>query len=159
MFVKSLSTEVNSMYFWSHYSYSHKGYCIEYEVDKSSFNKYFHPIEYSYGWPNDFLEFLNRSGANCAFSLVKSLDWKNEMEWRLIDALGKNDTRKDINFVKSDLKNGFSVSAIYLGLDFEKNEDSRKEKLINALQETDIKIFQMNIGDDDFKIGVGKQIK
>ncbi len=157
VFVKCFSTKLDSMYFWSHYSEGHKGYCIEYEVEELEFCKGFEPVEYVKKWPNDLDDLFTRNFSP-SFVLVKSQDWSAELEWRIYHFL-KHDEILGKKFIKCALPSGIKITAIYLGLDFEKNDENLKKTFENFYKNSDKKVYQMKLGDGDFGIEVGELIK
>ena len=94
LFIGSLSARKNSMLMWSHYSNSHKGFCLGYDV-KSLINTHKYlllPVIYS-----DTIPYIDPKAAITTNVLplisiaTKSKDWSYEEEWRIVDF------SKDIN--------------------------------------------------------------
>ncbi len=146
--VACFSTNPSDMYFWSHYGGAHRGYCIEYEFGDGMF-EYLHPVEYVDKIPS----FEGLQSNKRSIALIKSSDWMQENEWRLIAINDANDKNYDNPIQKYKLGDA-KISALYLGLDFNKKSDeisnSRREDLLKCFD--DKSIFQMKIRDDEFKI-------
>ncbi len=134
------STRPDDMYFWSHYGGNHRGFCIEYTFNEKLFNEYLHPVEYTESWPSDFDK--NTKGANISIILVKSLDWLQELEWRM--SFGYDGNNKEI--MKMPYPEGLSVSAVYFGLDF---HNSRNQKDRDSLIKSFDGVDQFNISLDN----------
>lgn len=110
--VLSLSETWSSVLMWSHYADSHRGLCLEYEIDVDS-RPNLKAVNYSakrsingseiYDW--QFMKIEN--GYQKVFDTTfyaKSLEWKYEKEWR------------DVSGVGGELDNGYNLSAIYFGM-------------------------------------------
>lgn len=101
---------------WSHYTNKHKGFCIEYDLSKCSVKhiRYFHPIIYNDKryeiknkdfWIKRFLYLHKEDGITIQeaknigdiilASMVKSLNWEYEKEWRI--TIPKNIIDNDFN--------------------------------------------------------------
>ncbi len=153
--VACFSINPSDMYFWSHYGGVHKGYCVEYEFGDELFEK-IHPVEYVDKIPS----FEGLESNKQSVALVKSKDWSQENEWRLIsrnDDLDENDYNNPIKkYSLGDAK----ISAIYLGLDFHKSQSKifdisiRRKKLLECFEKKNI--FQTKMRDDEFKITAEK---
>jgi len=146
--VACFSTDPSDMYFWSHYGGVHRGYCIEYEFGDEMFKK-IHPVEYIDKIPS----FEGLKSNKRSVALIKSNDWSQENEWRLIAINDSDDENYDNPIQKYPLCDA-KISAVYLGLDFNKQSNgilnSRKNDLLKCF--ADKSIFQMKIRDDEFKI-------
>jgi Protein of unknown function (DUF2971) len=73
--ITCFSTDHKSHLMWSHYANHHKGVCIEYDI--TGMLNDIHPCLYTN-------EFGNFDWTNGASSLVKSISWEYEHEWRYI---------------------------------------------------------------------------
>jgi len=98
----SLTRRWNSTLMWSHYTNSHKGFCIGFERNSKFFKiKYsnpifsIQPIEYS----EDRIEVPLERGkqTNLKVLLTKSTDWEYEEEERLIEILENCDKKIESN--------------------------------------------------------------
>ncbi len=151
--VACFSTNPSDMYFWSHYGGVHGAYCIEYEFGDELF-KNIHPVEYVDKVPS----FEGLKSNRQSVSLVKSKDWSQENEWRLIS---KNDDENENDYnnpIRKYSLGDAKISAIYLGLDFYKGQseilDIRRRKLLECFEGKNI--FQTKMRDDEFKITAEK---
>ena len=93
--IVSFSEISNNILMWSHYSDSHKGFCVEFDAHKIfdiaadylKINQYmrFHKIEYSNEYPeiNPFKTNFDNS-QYLKMITNKSIDWSYEREWRLV---------------------------------------------------------------------------
>jgi hypothetical protein len=96
--VLSLSANPNSVLMWSHYSDSHKGFCIEYDFGVLTYadlrKRLCHPVFYrkkitdATRWlaHTDMADFNNLFGQ--FICLIKSDEWQYEKEWRIVHAIG-----------------------------------------------------------------------
>jgi hypothetical protein len=161
--VKCLATSLSSMYFWSHYASAHKGYCIEYEIEDSDFDNLLYPVEYVNKWPEDYIKLINRRGSKAAFAIIKSLDWVSEYEWRILYKFSNNEfntmEREGRNFININCPKGIKITAIYLGLDFNKNDEKLRKAFEDFYKNSDKKVYKMKLQDDAFMIEVGDLIK
>lgn len=95
--VVCLSHKPDDILMWSHYSDKHSGFCLKF--DKKLIKKTFYgsDVEYSQVYPTftNFVEELVQSGIEKVyktFLLTKSIHWKHEEEYRLInDPSSRND--------------------------------------------------------------------
>lgn len=151
--VACFSTNPSDMYFWSHYGGVHKGYCVEYEFGDELF-KNIHPVEYVDKIPSFECLKSNRQSV----SLVKSKDWSQENEWRLISKNDDSDENDSNNPIRKYSLGDAKISAIYLGLDFHKGQseilDIKRKKLLECFEGKNI--FQTKMRDDEFKITAEK---
>jgi len=97
--ILSLSETPTSLLMWSHYSDSHKGFVIEYDYSRISYNdpnkRFCFPVFYS-PKPRNITRYLSRglhNDFNNLFgsyqALLKSDAWSYEQEWRIIVLLGQ----------------------------------------------------------------------
>lgn len=142
--VYSLSASVNSELLWAHYAREHKGFCIEYDVQKlvpwfpdDEFKK----ISYKKEYEGIGLAEIPLAGAdNNAFCekmfFTKSEAWDYEEEWRLLvirSGLRKYDFR--------------AVTGIYFGLATSKEFIA---KVMKGLAGRSIKYYQMKLCDHSY---------
>jgi hypothetical protein len=91
----SFSENLKSMLMWSHYADMHRGFCIEYALEKSESTNplvvALHPVVYSdkrFDSTDHFINFANKTPSNglvvFGAGLIKSRDWEYEREWRLL---------------------------------------------------------------------------
>lgn len=129
---------------WAHYANSHKGICIEYEIESVE------KVNYSYEYPKlseEFIKnmlFIKREGIESSYKyeknliqelkekilLTKSKAWEYEEEWRLIQ----------IEPIKKIEKS--QIKSIYFGLKTSKEDIKKVIKLLDDL-EIKIPIYQM----------------
>jgi hypothetical protein len=95
--VLSLSENPVSKLMWSHYSDSHRGFCIEYNFAKLPYDdlrrRLCFPVFYThklrdatrYMAKTDFIDYNNLFG-----QFMWSDDWAYEKEWRIVYAIGPN---------------------------------------------------------------------
>ena len=143
--VYSLSKSFENELLWAHYSDSHKGFCIEYELNGLK-EKYLIPplvneLEVDYKLspqkivPEDFKQlnlFLRKLFA------TKSEEWEYEDEIRLL-------------FDKSGLKDYHpsTLTGIYFGAEL---EDKNRHILIDSLTNFDVKFYEIYREKDSFKL-------
>lgn len=135
--IYSLSKTYNDELLWAHYANSHKGFCIEYDlellletypIDKVysfsvKYSKYPPEVELTDISDIDSMSIIKKLAGN------KSERWKYEEEYRIVlDKSGKH----PYNY------NAFK--GIYFGL---RMDDSQKNEIMNRLKGRGIKYFQM----------------
>jgi len=96
--ILSLSEEPASDLMWSHYSSSHTGFLIEYDMNSllpSDIRRRFcFPVFYTHKIRDitRYIRKIDRSDLNNIFAhyicLIKKADWQYEKEWRFIQAIG-----------------------------------------------------------------------
>ena len=113
--VISLTETNDNLVMWSHYAENHKGFVVEFDVNKSNFlirNKGIsvHKVEYSESRLKHFEEEEKRTPIS--FIGSKSISWSYEREWRTIiniNQIGGED-KKGIYKINKD-----SISSIIFG--------------------------------------------
>ena len=141
----SLSKTYSDELLWAHYANSHKGFCIEYDLDlllsKQDLKHRFFDIQYSDKMPNlGFSQFSDPNNPDILIKKMlgyKSKRWEYEQELRIITE------NKGINTYDYG-----AVKAIYFGL---KTPKSTISKIIKTLQGRKIKYFQMYLKPNSFK--------
>ena len=152
MGIYSLSKSFDDELMWAHYANSHKGFCVEYDLDELlkpelPNNRYKIDVYYSKKMPNiDFhimrrfdqsdkvMEFLQKKLGN------KSRLWEHEKEIRVIcDKQGENSYPKN------------AIKGIYFGANMSK---LHKGKLINEMKDFKVNYFQMELAKDTYKLNV-----
>ncbi|MCH7989143.1 MAG: DUF2971 domain-containing protein [Planctomycetes bacterium] len=87
--ILSLTERNDDILMWSHYADEHKGICIEFRTDiDSSFFVKAEPVAYSKKYPQlNLLEVVTNEKIRAAapWMLTKSVHWKYEREWRVLD--------------------------------------------------------------------------
>lgn len=140
----SLSKTYSDELLWAHYANSHKGFCIEYDLDqllsKQNTKHRFFDIQYSDKIPNlDFSQLLNQNNPDILIKKMlgyKSQRWEYEQELRIIT---ENQGRNTYDYR--------AVKAIYFGLKMPKSTIS---KTMKTLQGRKIKYFQMQLKPNSF---------
>ena len=110
----SLSREYDSPLLWAHYADSHRGICIEYDIESLGDNRIFQEVDYVCDETERFNimddDWLDNKVGNY---FAKPKDWSYEKEDRIID-LAKNNYSKDL-----------SIKSVILG--YRMNETDRKQ--------------------------------
>lgn len=134
----SLPTSFIHKLLWAHYANSHRGFCVEYELEKLLDN---HVYENKYSFPVIYSSTPLELGLTDIPSLSKNnnliqklfgcklKDWEYEEEYRIVT--------DDFGRYSYDFK---AVEAIYFGL---KMSDSQKESIMNRLKGRGIKYYQI----------------
>ncbi len=132
----SFSLIKDSLLLWSHYSDEHRGICIEYDFeDENILRAFIQPVIYKDKVHKIGLMEEYTTSQIIGASLVKSLDWKYEQEWRL--TIFKQDASSSQKIPSPIPK------AIYLGTRFSVNNDILKQRLFKIADDLKIPIFQM----------------
>lgn len=141
----SLSKTYSDELLWAHYANSHKGFCIEYDLEKllsrqNPKHRYF-DVQYSNNIPNlNFSQLLDQTNPDILIKKMlgyKSQRWEYEQELRIITE------NQGINTY--DYR---AVKAIYFGL---KTPNSTISKTMKTLQGRKIKYFQMHLKPNSFQ--------
>ncbi len=150
--ILSLSKRYDDELLWAHYANSHKGFCIEYDLDrllsKQNPKHRFFDIQYSDKIPNlDFSQLLGQNDPDILIKKMlgyKSKRWEYEQELRIITE------NQGINTY--DYR---AVKAIYFGL---KTPKPTISKTMKTLQGRKIKYYQMHLKSNSFQFEA-KQIE
>ena len=143
--VCSFTTKLDSILMWSHYADNYKGIVIEYDFRNTpEVKEFLSPVYYTSEalktatWEE--VSAISILGA----SLEKAKEWEYEQEWRLMTFtfMDKGNQKKNIPTPK----------AIYLGINFDKNNETHKTKLIEVAKNKGIKIYQMMKNISQYKL-------
>ncbi len=123
----SFTTNKENLLFWSHYTDSHKGYCVEYDATIM-------PISYAFKvqYENDYPEAIYPSPANALGfkpALIKSKAWEYEEEYRIIFI--PEAERQPENDGLSLILNGNEIKNIYFGANMTDDNKRILAELIN----------------------------
>jgi hypothetical protein len=143
VFSLSLTNEPLNILLWSMYANSHKGFCIEYDLDiltkyNNAVNKFW--IKYSNKIPVFKTNLFNGHDNEIIrhFTGYKSKDWKYENEYRLLyDNFGFQDVEYK------------AVKSIYFGYKMDSRE---KDTMFENLQGRGIKYFQIKLLPGKYKL-------
>ena len=135
--IYSLSQTYNHELLWAHYANSHKGFCIEYDLDllltTNKMDKiYSFPIKYSNKIPQvDISDISGKGGLPIIKKLAgtKSKSWSYEEEFRLI-----TDQSGSFQY------NHRAITAIYFGL---RMEQDKRDLIMNELAGRGISFYQI----------------
>ncbi|SHI67279.1 Protein of unknown function [Arenibacter nanhaiticus] len=135
----------NSILMWSHYSDSHKGYCLEFEKKEDEL----YPVNYIKDFSHtNYYENVKDSEFHITYS--KSVEWEYEKEYRSIvnNIDSKNQNSRKIKFNEERLK------AIYFGVNA---SDELKLKIIEILKENysnfiEIELYETFLKKNSFEI-------
>ena len=156
------SEDVKSILMWSHYADSHKGFCIEYDMEKVSqlYRDFLYPVIYqdqcydftemaimldaSYYQAMKALEILNVNTEYCLKDvtnniyvplLIKAKEWSYEKEWRIV----VHKTFFGLNDHLIDLSN--AISGVYIGAN--SGLTNNIDKIIKWAKNKNIVIYRM----------------
>ncbi len=135
--IYSLSTNYKDELLWAHYANSHRGFCIEFELEvllnSHTNNPVYHfPVHYSKNPPEFELADMGSKESEMIVKKLlgyKSKRWRYEAEHRII-------TQKNGNHLY-DFK---AVSAIYFGLHMDEHQ---KRRIMEAMKGRGIKYYQI----------------
>lgn len=146
--IYSLSKSYEDKLLWAHYANSHRGFCIEYDLDKLV-DSYIHeskshfPVLYNLK-PTE-LEFADISQASTnngsllqKIFACKSKEWEYEKEYRIVT--------NDFGIQNYDFD---AVKSIYFGL---KMPDSQKKEMMDRLAGRFIKFYQITTISNDYSL-------
>lgn len=142
---------VENTLMWAHYANSHKGICVEYELDKKDFTSTYtlnavvlRLLKVDYVNPRvkeEILDFTNNeTSLNLRTALAtKSIDWQYENEVRMI-AYVPNETSQ---YIQCYLDTINPIKAIYFGVQCPKQRENAVKKIFEHRPE--VKFFKMKI--------------
>ncbi|AOW18416.1 hypothetical protein LPB03_13550 [Polaribacter vadi] len=159
----SLSRRWNSTLMWSHYTNSHKGFCVGFDRTADFFmrdsksidpNYIFQPVIYDENRIKIPIERGVKINPNVL--LTKSLDWKYEEEERVLASLDKSDKRIknepfDIFLFRVPHK---IIKEIVTGANISKND---YEKINQFCIENNIELYESKISDTKFNMNRKKR--
>jgi len=146
--VACFTTENNNILMWSHYADSHKGFCLEFNVNYFPLNQKtkIHEVIYSERYPAfDPAKPLVNSGLNLPVEglITKSTVWQYEKEWRVITDIG------DIGLTYKPQ----ALTAIYLGNKMPESQiDEIKSTVSESYNATKINIYTMELSKTRFEV-------
>lgn len=146
MGIYSLSKTPVDELLWSHYANSHKGFCIEYDLDILLNNGMENlvlsfPVIYSKKPPSIGCWEIIRSDQNNTikkFAFYKSKRWEYEQEHRLVT------TKMGSNFY-----NCKALKSIYFGL---RISDTHKSDIITLLKERGVDFYQIKLEKNSYSL-------
>lgn len=145
MKVSSFCEENNQFLMWSHYSDSHRGFCIEYDTDcwkKSDLRRrILFPVLYQdevYNSTPHLLKSINETEWNNLYPLLsgstKSKNWEYEKEWRFIINIGASFSRQNYSMN--------CQSKVFLGY---KISEEHKNEIIEICKKKGLPVFQTKL--------------
>ncbi|WGQ08944.1 DUF2971 domain-containing protein [Pedobacter gandavensis] len=135
----------DSLLMWAHYADQHKGICIEYDfIEEDHIRPFLQPIIYSDKINKiglfEELDLLRKIGS----TLIKSIDWSYEDEWRLTIFKQKEDM--PLNVPVPDPK------AVYLGTRFEQNKEDDKRRFLALMKQKGVPVCKMVKHPNEYKL-------
>ena len=160
-----LSNSIQNKLIWSHYTNSHKGVCLTVKVPaelvypmcyttkrvytdsnldeilknghyycKKNLKKPFHPI-------ND----------NKKIAFIKDRKWSYEREYRIVF---DKDDESGLVFEDDKWFMSVKIKNVYLGVNFDKNDISVRNEIIDACKRNKVKLSQMALSVSDYSVRV-----
>ena len=128
---------------WSHYADSHRGLCIEYEIDPNA-HPYFGPVQYTVEHQATQLEEILRDSNSAVrkYYFDKSAPWRYEREWRLLTIKGGT--------LGVDL---FNISALILGA---RMPDIDGLAIASVAMSRELPFFRAKVGEDSKAVILNK---
>lgn len=149
--VISFSKVWKNLLMWSHYSNSHKGFCLGFNTQKLIESQFFNNgCEVFY--PNNYPlvnPFDNDIKKITSIFYNKSNDWSYEKEYRMTKLFGYH--RNDDEFKKQKIfyfEDDF-INEVILGW---KISDSDKEQILNICNKKSIPVYQIEVLSNNFKL-------
>lgn len=163
--ILSLTNSFRNKLIWSHYTDSHKGVCLTLKVPK----EYVYPICYTSKRVYDDSDIdeiistnksISKKNIDNDFSLlskdkkiayIKDKKWNYEKEYRIV--FDQNDEDK---IIREGDKCYFPVKItnIYFGVNFDRNDKDKKEKIIEICKRKKIKMTYMELSKTNYALNV-----
>ncbi|MFN3137475.1 MAG: DUF2971 domain-containing protein [Allomuricauda sp.] len=148
--IYSLSRTFKDELLWAHYANSHKGFCIEYDLDSlvnnyKSFEAYYFPVKYSRKPPSFTLSDINKTHGDYIVKKIvgfKSKRWGYEKEHRIVTG-----------FYGEQPYEPKCLKSIFFGLNMKNQE---KEKMMEMLKGRNIQFFQMVLNQNSYSFDAFK---
>lgn len=142
--IYSLSTTYKDELLWSHYADGHKGFCIEYDLERLKGK--FYGLDQTYQFNVDYKEKpstltyndLENNSLTKKLFATKSKMWSYEKEIRLIF---DNNSLKDYH--------RSALTGIYFGIEMSYD---KKQKFIEYFQTSDVKFYEMHRMENSYKL-------
>ena len=153
------SEKKDSILMWSHYANSHKGYCIEYEFNVA---ERIYPLIHSVKYAKERYAISAQDLSDNTKGLIEAIchkaeDWSYECEWRMVIPYTKIEIIEWL--YKNGMPFGFSLKenmkSIYLGA---KCDGELKDEVVYFGKEQGIKVYQMELSSDTYKLNAKKVI-
>jgi len=140
--ITCFSEELYSMPMWAHYANNHTGFCIEYDFSRLDYNndltKSLFPVSYEtkrYNITNLFKMALSGKydmRIKLLFFLMnlKHSSWSYEREWRIISTREPSPSQEPFAGGLEDCP--INPTAIYLGVNFDKNRVDYLKNMVNS---------------------------
>lgn len=126
---------------WSHYADNHKGFCIEFvrssQNDLGNYEKT-RRVKYTRNYP--IISPINEKAYDLKF-FTKSIDWKYEKEWRMLNEEGN---------IAFPLPDDIDISAIFFGINTPTLQMNKIIKIVSNVKK--VKFFKANKVPNKFKI-------
>jgi len=145
--VYSLSQNKHDELLWAHYAESHKGFCIEYDLEQlilheNSYDLSHFSVKYN-DQPSafkltDMSDFKNPNKLSSKLLGIKSKSWEYENEYRFVTA--------NAGIKKYDFR---ALKSVYFGL---RMEDELIDKLMQALKGRNIKYYKVQLKGHSFEL-------
>lgn len=141
----SLSTSNLSELLWAHYGDSHKGFCIEYDMDNLAYNNLYHglhvfPIRYNNNPPELSINDFNKDPIPLLQKIAgtKSLSWEYEHEIRILtDKSGQHSYDYS------------AVTGVYFG---NRMENNHKQSIMERLKGRGIRYYQVELASNQYNL-------
>ncbi len=171
----SLSKVNDSILMWSHYCYNHKGVCIGLDIDKVLESTppmfgtiYLNPLVLDVQY-RDIIERPNKyHNAEHVFSYqweAKAKDWEYEQEVRLVmpqpsfmyarltsEQAKRNDSIDEREIRRYVPLNGDCFESIYFGVNVDQTEKEKIIQFARSKLNPQIKLYQMRVDDNAFRL-------
>ena len=163
--ILSLTNSYRNKLIWSHYTDSHKGVCLTVKVP----NHLVYPICYStkrvyedsdinniiFSSTKKTKKSLKKDfsalSKNKKIAYIKDKKWLYEKEYRIV--FDEND-ESGLIFEEGKWYMSVKSSNVYLGVNFDKNNEETKKEITEACKRNKINVAQMVLSDSDYSIKV-----
>ena len=163
--ILSLTNSYQNKLMWSHYTKSHEGVCLTVRVP----NSLVYPICYTSKrvYTDSNIEQILDTGKIKSkksvlkpysslrpmkrIAFIKDRKWMYENEYRLVF---DHEDEPSLIFEDGKWFMPVKITNIYLGVNFDRNDDEIKERIIDACKRNNVKIAQMVLSYDDYSLKI-----
>lgn len=147
--VACFTPHIEEILMWSHYSNSHKGYCIEYDIPDDDDRAKLHKVNYDDKFP-EVSELLNKNNKKSIIDIAcsKAKCWEYENEYRCV-FFTYNDDNESIKRCCEYFDFKRYITAVYIGT---KASEKNVNAVMNIAKSENFKVYKMELSDKEYRL-------